>query len=213
MKRLLKKLILLAAVMAITLPIKAEVVHIVNSDGQLIGVDNILVAGSLYDVRFKDGLFENIFVLDNLDASSSSGADLFADALKNQVFLPTSPASIDPTLIFGCEPQSAVPAQCHVHTPYDFIFDSPLVFIASLGVSPVFGVSINGFRSYPYYLDSTHSATDVWADWELSDVPSVPIPAAFWFFGSAILGLLGMRNFRKGGRSEEIRIHTTSGSS
>ncbi|NKB58813.1 MAG: PEP-CTERM sorting domain-containing protein [Alphaproteobacteria bacterium] len=84
-------------------------VLIIDSNGQLLGADDVDVDGSLFDVRFVDGTCVDLFGGCNensdFDFPIAASATLAAQALLDQVFLDIVQGSFDsdPSLTHGCE--------------------------------------------------------------------------------------------------------------
>lgn len=166
----------------------------VNGSGKLTGATGVMVNGNSYDVEFLDGSCEEVFdgcdELSDFTFHSQSSAIDASQALLDQVFLgafdtdPSKTIGISGTVgksytAFAFNSKGAVQAwapENHVDESDDF-------------VNTLFGgLSINTDISLSGYADR------VWAKWNVS---TVPVPAAAWLFGSALIGLLGIARRRK----------------
>jgi len=147
--------------------------------GLLVGIQNIEINGSAYDVSFIDGVLENEFNLADpflFDGSAANDASL---ALLNAMS-DVSEGNFDtqPTLTRGCAGDN-----CVIHTPFVYEFGY---------------VSTHWFRNAMQELDDERGTADltadfnssglavVYADWQVS---AVPVPAALWLFISGLLAL------------------------
>ena len=107
---------LLALLLAFFAPVAAHGVMLeVNSEGQLTGATGVNVGGTLWDVVFSDGEWD-FSSGTGLPASTKEEADLFSQALLDQVLLDTALGTFDsdPEMTNGCENFNA----CIIHTPY-----------------------------------------------------------------------------------------------
>lgn len=90
-----------------------------NSDGQLIGVFNVLVNQTRYDVSFIDSSFNQLFANgENLDATDEASATAFSQALFEQVFFDVGDHLFDSnySLTNGCETNATL--LCQILTPF-----------------------------------------------------------------------------------------------
>ncbi len=100
--------------------IHATVILNVDRNNVLTGAQNVDVGGALYDVEFREGTFFDVFSdIGGLDATDLMMANLFSNALLDQVFLDIDPVrhlSFDsnPFLTFGCHRVEL----CVAMTPY-----------------------------------------------------------------------------------------------
>ncbi len=164
-------------------------------DGQLIGATGVDIEGELYDVNFVDGSCISIF--DGCEDASDftfDGTQALAasQALLDQVFQDTSEGLFDssPDLTNGCTSTE----YCYAYTPVSFFGPFVVVSIVALNAFPSapadFQDQILQRGSTPEG-DSGNAPDSVWAVW--NPAPPVPVPAAAWLFGSALLGLFGFR--------------------
>lgn len=111
------RLRLFAALIAIFTPFAAHSVPILQLDsgGQLTGATGIDVDGTLWDVVFSDGAWD-FSSGTGLPASTKEEADLFGQALLDQVFLDSALGLFDsdPETTNGCFNLNA----CQIWTPY-----------------------------------------------------------------------------------------------
>lgn len=105
------------AMLAILAPLAAHSIPIlqVNGDGQLLGATGVDVDGTLWDVVFSDGAWD-FSSGTGLPASTKEEADLFGQALLDQVFLDSVLGLFDsdPETTNGCFNTLA----CQIWTPY-----------------------------------------------------------------------------------------------
>lgn len=149
--------------------------------GLLVGIYNLDINGTAYDVHFRDGILEDEFNLAEpfiFDGSQANDASLALLLAMSDV----SEGNFDsqPTLTAGCAGDN-----CVIHTPYlyDFGYVSTQWFRnAALDVDDERGSA----DLSPLY-DSTGQAV-VYADWSVAAVP-VPPALGLFMLGLALLGL------------------------
>ena len=166
----------------------AAVLEIEN--GQLVGASGIEVAGDMYDVRFVEGTFVDVFgSAAGIDATSYAHAVELSQALGTQVFNQhLGPEYVDfdlyPNLTFGIFSNTAA-----ILIPFAVVgTEARNVDFRNVMVDFYDQTSLN-YRDILF--DTTYSASTVYADW--TKVSSVPIPAGGWLLMSGLIGLLGMR--------------------
>lgn len=163
----------------------------------LMGAQNVDVLGKLYDVEFLQpscNFRESCgYDGDLLTFHTETEAKAASQALLDQVFLDAGPLSFDsnPELTNGCNYYAAY--QCWVVTLFEIaVFEYlPTKILGAAAVNK--GIDTGpedvrlagadyGYGDYGY------------AKWSPSPVP---VPAAAWLFGTAILGLIGFNKRRK----------------
>ena len=128
-------------------------------NGELVGADDVLVNGMLYDVRFVEGSCISLFTgcddPSDLTFTTMADATLASEALLSQVLIDTPQGLYDsvPDLTFGCA------VGCFIMTPFGSgatkaAFNAP-------GVSN-FGSVRPGL---PPFIDTTALSEFVYADW------------------------------------------------
>jgi hypothetical protein len=160
-------------------------------DGLLVGASDVFVGGSgFYDVNFVDGtcigLFDGCNADDDFDFGSSVDANMAARALVDQVFIdgPDGMFDTNPGLTFGCGNLD----RCVVVIPHT-VLEAPL-FMSAITMNNV-GTGNAGWTIFSNILDSSIYDLKVFAQFEL--ISPVPVPAAFWLFGTALIGLFGFK--------------------
>jgi len=166
--------------------------YVLDAGNQLIGANGVDVGGTLYNVVFEDGncvtVLNGCDELTDFDFFDTSTALQVSDALLTQVFSNNDLYDEMPELTRGC----VATDRCAIATVYGFdtilpsLFSGVIVnfedalgdFTTTLGLSPTFDYN---YVSY--------------ARWEVAAV--VPIPAAVWLFGTALIGLIGFGKRRK----------------
>ena len=151
--------------------------------GELIGAFDVEVDGISYDVMFSRGSCITLF-----NGCDSPSDFLFGDqpsalqasvALQQQVFGAGDIYDLNPQLTNGCDFFSV----CYLITPYNTI--AQLVMLEN---GPgVVDLLFNDFLNPT--LPSNTFIPAVYAVWSVSPVP---IPAAIWLFGTALIGLVGI---------------------
>ncbi len=182
MKTILKWIFLSAALYSTSS--FALTVHLTG--GVVTSATGVIVNGDYYNVNFVDGTCNSIFpgcVTSAFTFQNATDAFAASNALLNQVFLGAyDDLSVD---TFGCDPNGIY---CTAYTPYNRTGnDLSLANAYNLasGSDPVFTTiaSLGGTFGTTGFMNNT-----VWAVW----TPTVPVPAAVWMFGSALVGLVGL---------------------
>ena len=192
------RIILLGAFLAGTLASQARAATLnIDAGGNLLGASNVDVGGSLYDVEFVDGfcatLFNGCDDLADFEFTTNADAILASTALLRQVFVDIVIGPLfdsDPSLTVGC-----ATTVCDTITPWGFsgtaFFSYTIARNDDDEVSD--GIIPSGFTG-PLTDFSTFSTAN-FARW--SPVNPIPIPAAVWLFGTALIGLVGFTRRRK----------------
>jgi hypothetical protein len=163
---------------------------------KLIGINNIEIGSSVYNVAFKDSSYESIFGSDGsgLDFTTEADADAASSALGALMLDSTLVGATsynfdsDPFLTFGCESNQY---GCGIITAYTtpnasnnitgFLFDNQ--------TSEPDGFYSDSF-SYNYNVVSDKSY--VYADWELVSSSSVAEPQVALLLAIGLLGIFGV---------------------
>jgi len=165
-----------------------------NWDGtNLLGAQNVNVGGTLYNVDFIDGscisLFSGCDELGDFDFNTKADALVASQALLDQVFIDGNGApalfDTDASLTNGCGE-----FVCIAYTP-------TLEILGVTGIASARNDNFEGGDAVGSGLlgpsDSTavgvFPGRNVYADW--TQVSAVPVPAAIWLFGTALVGLAG----------------------
>ncbi|HSB97041.1 MAG TPA: VPLPA-CTERM sorting domain-containing protein [Spongiibacteraceae bacterium] len=187
--------LLLAATAFTTLQATAAVVPIVDGNGKMTGAKNVVVNGSLYDVEFRDGVFNTLFGEQNqlgFVAPSEAVATDFSQALLDTVLVGQFDDYSYRTL--GCEHL----AYCMVYTPYLGVpVNTPY---PGVWVAAAYNEGLEGGNTPPndlIMLTAAHRLNDyannpavTYALWSPA---AVPVPAAAWLFGSGLIALAAAR--------------------
>lgn len=158
----------------------------VTTGTQLVGFDSIDVDGTLYDVRFIDDSFNDLFIdAAGLDFTTEVTANTASQALLS-AFDSFSMYDDDPTLTNGCSHS----LNCILLTPY-------LTNSTNVATSYAY----NGNASEPDFVaspwgwnrdsDLLGAVNVVYADWSVGSPRSVPEPKATVLIGIGLIGLLG----------------------
>jgi hypothetical protein len=193
----------IATLLVIVAPMAAQSDPILNSDGQLAGFTGVNVDGALWDVVFSDGAWDYSSGT-GLPASTKEEADLFSQALLDQVLLDSALGLFDsdPETTNGCSNLQ----QCIIHTPY-FVDDTYTYFSLAFN-QRADGVQDDFVRDLFGRLGLTGDFSDatnwVLGDWSLSsteppiDPPvSVPEPGTLALVGIGLLGMGAARRRKK----------------
>lgn len=157
---------------------------LVVSGGLLTGATGVNVNGSWYDVSFQDGSCDSLFSNCTISAfmfQNSTDAFAASNALLDQVLVGAyDDLSSD---IFGCYVDGIY---CSVMTPYNRSTQDAYVANAynlASGTDLVFTGTMPPGSASTGFMNNT-----VFAVWTVAEVP---VPAAAWLFGSALVGLAG----------------------
>lgn len=166
-------------------------------NGQLIGAFDVNVEGTSYDVVFGDGTCIDLFT--GCDEPSDfpfneSTAILASTALIEQVFNNGDNFDLFPELTRGC----TYPLNCLVFTPYAIStsFPNSVLIKYALNASGSATDSI-GNSSDLVYFDEVDHINATYAQWSIVSPSAVPVPAAVWLFGTALIGFVGISRRRK----------------
>jgi len=175
-------------------PTSVNAATLLMNSGELAGASGVNVNGTLYDVSFFSGSCASVYggcdTADDFTFQTVSDADAASSALLGQVLINIDGFAFDdsPELTLGCTGVQ----QCQVNTAY-----------AVSGGWVDFRVAFNKWNIANEDWDSLGSgqgvtsvdppADQLWAKWTVSEVQVVPVPAAAYLFGSALLGLIGIK--------------------
>jgi hypothetical protein len=199
----LVKSIFLSLVLAATtfvLPVsKAQASPILIVDnGQLLGANNIDINGSIFDVRFIDGvcadLFGGVCSRSNFTFQTQADGISAAAAIVDQIFnsVAGSPFDIDPELIFGCTNTIS----CQILIPIN-IFPGLLLNSAVVGNSNGPGAGAGATTNIRTGDSLALDARRVFASFTPSLSTSVPEPSVIVMLLGGILGLGVLRRKQK----------------
>jgi len=164
---LIASLLLLAA--------QTEAAELVINGSKLQGATSVAVDGTLYDVEFVDGecpaLFNGCNEASDFAAGSQATATLFAEALRDQVFVDGTQGNFDsdPGLAEGC---GAGGSQCIFIIPYDVDASNSLgvwFYNNETGTDTILSTP----ASTPFGF-ATSSPSITWARWTLHSAAAVP---------------------------------------
>jgi len=153
----------------------------------------------LYDVEFVDGSCVSIF--DGCDDASDFMFDNAFDAqdaaraLLTQVFIGSLIDDLFPGVTFGCD--ILVPL-CATHTPYGFAGGGVITWVANnwaADQTPMGLFDLDERGGMLAGTDTTALQSVNYAVW--TPVSPVPVPAAIWLFGTALIGLVGFGKRRE----------------
>ena len=197
MKKIIVLLVFLTSLGLTKASIAAAVLQ-TDGDGQLTGVTGIFVeSGSFretYDVSFQDGSCIELFTGCNSNAEDLFPINTRLGAANAALLIAIGDISDSPESIRGCESLE----ECYVSGVSNINTAGPsggsvgagtLWIQAGIGNDFPISESTIGNRAQ----DLTTVANRTYAIWTPAQVTEVPIPAAFWLFGSALVGLGWLR--------------------
>ena len=184
----------------LNIPIAAHASTAVISGGQLTGFNNVIVGSNIYNVTFDDGSFMGVFGgMGGLDFDSAATADVASMALLQAIEANPLYDTI-PELTAGIGPSNIGKILTPYTTVNNVIYDNGmeiqmLTVLASVAVN-VEGIGTTNFTDnfimaggIPSFAPLSEYPDLTYADWTM--VAPVPVPAAVWFMGSGLLGLIG----------------------
>jgi len=156
----------------------------IPGDSKVIGFDGIDIEGESYNVRFVEGDINSLFTggttFDfNVYNLSELASQQIGVAISEYESLDSTPY-----LTSGCTGFTS----CSIITPYEL--GTPYTKVSYFYNS---NLEVNDevrFTSFSTTTDTADLRSTVYADWELAS--PVPVPAAIWFMGSGLLGLIGL---------------------
>ncbi len=154
----------------------------IKSGSDLLGFDGLQVDSTIYNVRFIDGKYKNIFGATNMPVFTTQSSAIRATKALD-LALNSELADFSPKLMNGCTDLFL----CFIHTAYELRGSSALVSTLrnqNSGSVDLFNVGAVGINA-----DLSRIGRSVFADWEVSQKENVPIPSAFILFMSGVLGL------------------------
>tara|TARA_R110002096_G_scaffold201398_4_gene386017 strand:- start:165 stop:770 length:606 start_codon:yes stop_codon:yes gene_type:complete len=173
-----------------------------DGTGRLIGAFGVAVGDDLYDVRFREGTFADVFGQPAGDIMSFTLANQLSQALLAQVLVNSIEGNFDsdPERTLGCESDFLCGILSPVRRTPNPPGDDIVVGTRTLNFDPLSG---NPDTQQSFTLDVTESTEDftftndqVWAEWSPSAAVTVPIPAALPLLASALLACAGCRRRR-----------------
>lgn len=160
--------------------------------GELIGAFDVDVAGTFYDVIFGDGscvsLYSGCDELSDFPFSDPAESQVAAMALITQVFGNSDVYDADPSLTRGCESNA-----CFLMMPYVFSTNVNFPGYASVkggSNTPALMENVVVFSIIEPSFDLSAYSTWTYTQWTPT-VSAVPVPAAIWLFGTALIGFIG----------------------
>jgi len=210
MKLLLKKvtvilIVLYSQIMATN--VNASLIIQVNTGNLLTGADNVLVDGSLYNVRFLDLTGRELFEQPNGEFDFGSVNDvnkaLFTAALFEQVLLGIYDTM--PELTFGCE--NTDNDTCRIFTAYRTFSSGNIGASVAVNSADALTDGYSAGNPFPddqfdvfplggWQPNTPNPQQQVWAVWSSVDSHSVPSPASFWLLVTGGF-VLTIKRFRR----------------
>jgi hypothetical protein len=155
---------------------------------ELQGANGVTVNGFIYNVEFVDGscvsLFDGCNEVSDFTFNTATDADAASQALLDQVFNLSDIYDTTPSLMRGI---SSIYGS--VWTPYGLPSSNTVLvdYMVNYGNT----TDTNGCSSACSLAitDDLSSGLETYAKW--TQVSAVPVPAAVWLFGTALIGLVG----------------------
>ncbi|WP_101760519.1 hypothetical protein [Oceanicoccus sp. KOV_DT_Chl] len=167
----------------------AAVTILTDSNGQIYGAEGIEVNNSFYSIRLSEGSCIDIFngcdQVTDFTFHTFDEAMLASQALVDQLFIGAWDRTDDSLL--GCDDEFYC-GLLTVYNPYDGHFFS---LLALHGVSAI-GNGVGDHSAYAAW-DTTYEDKYVFVIWSHTQPAMVPVPAAIWLFGSAMIGLVSIK--------------------
>lgn len=168
--------------------------------GELIGAQGVVVNGNDYDVSFTDGTCVNVFggcnELSDFAFTTLADATAAALALLGQVHIDDggSPGLLDtdPELTNDCEDDYI----CQMVIPYNL---GPGLFVSAVSavnISPINFPLEDDFLFFTTQLANSSGLGAPSVTFAVFTPSPIPLPAAGWLFGTALLSLAGIRRSR-----------------
>ena len=183
---------------------QAEAADLVIDGSKLQGATSVSVDGTLYDVEFLDGecpaLFNGCDAASDFAAGSQATANLFAEALRDQVLVDGAQGNFDsdPGLAAGC---GTGQTQCTFITPYDVDASNSLgvwFYNNATGADTILSTP----ASTPFGFSTSSASSVTWARWTLHS--AAPVPSGSWPASvglTLLIAWLGQRSIRARGES------------
>ena len=175
------------------LPAIATPVLEVDSSGILTGVNDVLVDGSYYDVRFADGTCTSVYgVCDAAHFAFGTSASA-VDASLALLSALDAPSDFDETKIYGC----GSPGGCVMLTPFGTIpgYTSLALLYDNTPVNTLFPDRVIAPFQFGVDGDTGPLLALTWAVW--TPTASVFEPSAVTMLGVGLLALIFIRRRRK----------------
>lgn len=188
----MKKLkVLILSVFFLPITVSGTVIWQTNSNGNLLGAQNVQINGSFYSVSFQDGTCVGIF--NGCDDASdflfntTLQAQAAAQALLDQVLLDVVAGNFDsmPGLTNGCNTVSI----CNIYTPYTSNPSlSLLTAYGALNANPFLSTDSIQQSSFNINADLNNSSNTVFAVWTVQAgvIPEPPLSTLL------VVGLVAM---------------------
>lgn len=167
-------------------PLQAATLSAVEANGYLLGFDNITVGSDVFNVRFHDGSFDQVYgsdaTVNDLTFTESSTAGDAANALL---------AAFDLFPVYDDDPGKTIgitTSSAFIWTPWNVETGNNAVVSARV-LRNTSDTNLNPDAVLQQgRIRTADSGSTIYADWQLA---TVPVPAAAWLLASA-LGALGL---------------------
>jgi len=188
-KKIIQAVMVITSLMLFSIYVSAATL-VTNSDGKLIGLNNVNVTGyGFYDATFSDLWQGGVYTMDFV--TQSTQALLIDTDLQGTVF------DYNPDTAVGCEATNWclwATGRPGMALPGTQIFG---LFVNHQQSEDHFDKFIPGHHLFLSDVLSTGFSDTTFLEWTPSNVSAVPVPAAVFLFAPALLGFLGFRRRAK----------------
>jgi len=179
----LKQLLLLAA-LVMPFSVGAATTALTDESSHLVGFSGVNVEGVLYEVTFSDAWSNTDFY--GTDFALAASNELFSLFSGTGAF---SNSAFDTGQWNGC---TSVTACEYITMANESPINNFIDYASLYNRSSLLGDTDEVFSTF-FNTGEGGDPSKQYLKWTASEVPAVPLPAAVWLFGPALLGFMGFR--------------------